>query len=311
MVITVTLNPALDKSVVIDNFAPNKVNRIKEIRLDAGGKGINVSKVIHALGGESLAIGILGGTIGGYIESTLEDLDIDHDFVYVPEETRTNLKIFDPVTHVYTDINEPGSELPAERLRELETKLFFHAKSGDAVVFAGAALIGIPEDIIERWSARLTSAGVRIFDDLDGELMNHAINSKPYLIKPNLAEFKRLCNLGDTSLPSLVRAARKLVKSGVQNVVVSRSAAGAVFVNASEALVGKAPKFEAVSTVGAGDSMTAALVCASQSGMSWRDAFALAMATATAKVTVEGNTPPTLEAVKAFLPQIEITEYRG
>ena len=220
MIITVTLNPAQDKSVVIDNFGFDKVNRITEMRLDAGGKGINVSKVVKSLGGETLALGVLGGTIGGYIMHSMDEMNIRHDFVHVASETRTNLKIYDPTTKMYTDINEPGFELPAERLDEVETKLFYYAKPGDYVVFAGGAPSGVPNDTLYKWTKKLKARNVSVIADLDGELLKNTVAARPFMIKPNLAELMRLCGLRDTSIYTLVDVAKKLVAEGIRTVVV-------------------------------------------------------------------------------------------
>lgn len=308
MIITVTLNPAQDKSVVIENFGFDKVNRITEMRLDAGGKGINVSKTIKALGGETLALGVLGGNIGNYIMSTMDRMDIRHDFVHLQTETRTNLKIYDPATKMYTDINEPGFELPAVRLKEVETKLFYYAKPGDFVVFAGGAPSGVPSDIFFNWTRRLQANGVSVICDLDGELLKSAVMARPFMIKPNLAEIMRLCGLRDTSIYTLVGAARKLVEGGIRTVVVSLGPDGALFVNKNEALYAKSPRVEAVSTVGAGDSMTAALVYSLTCNHRWRDAITLAMATATAKVMCEGNTPPPVELVNRYRSGVSVEQ---
>ena len=120
MIKTVTMNPAVDKTLEIDNFKIGAVNRISSIRLDAGGKGINVSKTIKALGGSSLATGILAGSNGEYIKSYLDHLGIDNDFLFLKGETRTNIKIVDKLKGTNTDINEPGADLSAEELSLME-----------------------------------------------------------------------------------------------------------------------------------------------------------------------------------------------
>lgn len=114
MIITVTMNPAIDKTVEVDKFQPYGLNRIRRVEYDAGGKGINVSKTIHALGGESLAMGFLGGNTGKTIENVLNARNIRHDFIYVDGDTRTNTKIFDCVGGV-TELNERDRQLRKSR----------------------------------------------------------------------------------------------------------------------------------------------------------------------------------------------------
>ena len=247
--------------------------------------------------------GSLGETL---IMHSMDEMNIRHDFVHVASETRTNLKIYDPTTKMYTDINEPGFELPAERLDEVETKLFYYAKPGDYVVFAGGAPSGVPNDTLYKWTKKLKARNVSVIADLDGELLKNTVAARPFMIKPNLAELMRLCGLRDTSIYTLVDVAKKLVAEGIRTVVVSLGSDGALFVNANEALYAKSPRAEAISTVGAGDAMTAALVYSLSCNHRWRDAIVLAMATATAKVMCEGNTPPQLEKVKQYMSQITI-----
>ena len=123
MIYTVTLNPALDKTVEIPSLTLDSVNRITTMRTDPGGKGINVSKVIDKLGEKSVATGILGGDTGNNILSALDKMGLESDFLFVEGETRTNLKIIDPVCKTNTDINEPGVTVSEEILNQLKDKL--------------------------------------------------------------------------------------------------------------------------------------------------------------------------------------------
>ena len=130
MIITVTLNPALDKTIEIDEFKIGSVNRIVSTRVDAGGKGINVSKVIKELQHESLALGFLGGSSGNQIKNYLDDLKINNEFLSVKGETRTNLKIIDKVNNTHTDINESGPCLKGEDITSIKQKIMKHCREG-------------------------------------------------------------------------------------------------------------------------------------------------------------------------------------
>ena len=139
MIVTITLTPALDKTVTLPGFAVDKVNRVQSMRLDAGGKGINVSKVLKALGTDSVACGILGGGTGRFIQNSLTEAGIACDFAQVPQDTRTNLKVIDPVNHTNTDINEAGAPVSEETLEEVFARAAAHLHKDDIVVLAGKA----------------------------------------------------------------------------------------------------------------------------------------------------------------------------
>ena len=168
MIITVTLTPALDKTVILPGFRVDQVNRIQSLRLDAGGKGINVSKVLRALGTDSLATGILGGGTGRYIENSLREMGIASDFVWVEQETRTNLKVVDPQKHTNTDINEPGAPVGADVIEAVYRKVEAAASPGDIVVLAGKAPAGTPDTVFADWIARLREKRRRIWTPTPG-----------------------------------------------------------------------------------------------------------------------------------------------
>ena len=159
MIITVTLNPALDKMVILPGFAVNTVNRVQSIRLDPGGKGINVSKSVQALGGKTLAITALGGGSGGYIKAALDALGLPNDPVITDQVTRTNLKIVDPVLGTNTDINEPGKPLSQQALDSIWEKLSRAVQPGDTVVFAGKNPPEMADDLLR--GRREKAANVR------------------------------------------------------------------------------------------------------------------------------------------------------
>lgn len=177
MIFTVTLNPARDRTVMIPGFKAGKVNRIKETRDDPGGKGINVSKVIAALGGTSVAMGILGGQAGRYIQRCLEDMSIECDFVCTNAETRTNIKVVDPERHVTTDINASGAPASKRVLSRVYRKLESRAKPGDVVVFAGKLAAGMPPEMLTAWIRALEQRDVRVFLDADGETLRQGVKA--------------------------------------------------------------------------------------------------------------------------------------
>ena len=310
MIITVTCNPALDRSLTVPQFSADAVNRAAGSRLDPGGKGVNVSKVLSALNAESIATGFLGGSAGSAIAGTLDALGIRHDFVRVAGETRTNLKIYDPVRMTYTDINEPGEPVSADDIAKLEEKLLSLANPGDLVLFAGSAPKGLPEHATATWAAMLKERGVLVAADQDGGQLKAMLAAKPFLIKPNDAELKELLSLPDIELPTLVKAARGLVRDGIAHVVISLGARGALFADGQGVLYAEGLRVDAVSTVGAGDALTAALLYAVEQKLSREDTAKLAVATATAKVTCPGSSPPSMEMIRQYRDQVNVTVFQ-
>lgn len=163
MIYTITLNPALDKTVLIDNFSVNEVNRIRSIRTDPGGKGINVSKVIQCLGGQSTAVSLLAGNTGHFIAEKLNSMGIYGDYSFVPGETRTNLKVIDYQLHTNTDINEPGPFVEESVLDSILAKLLDKLKPGDIVILSGSVPANIPSDIYATWTVACQNTGAMVF----------------------------------------------------------------------------------------------------------------------------------------------------
>ena len=308
MIVTVTLTPALDKTVVIPNFRTDEVNRIVSLRLDPGGKGINVSKGLHSLGMDSLATGILGGDTGRYIENSLRGLGIACDFAWTDHDTRTNLKVIDPVLHTNTDINEAGMPVGQDVLETVYRKIETAVRRDDIVVFAGKAPAGAADTIFAEWTERLNRKGVRVCLDADGGLLIEGAKAKPALIKPNDAELSRLTGRSFESIDEIAASARELTADGIETVAVSLGGDGALFVKGDTALRGRGLKVEVQSTVGAGDSMMAALAYGAASGMSFRDTCALALAFSAAAVTTPGTQPAEMDYVNELLKQVILTE---
>jgi len=294
MIRTVTLNPALDRTVTIERFSVNAVNRVSATRLDAGGKGINVSKAVRALGGQSVAYGFLGGAAGCFIRSYLDAQGIPHHFIEVEGETRTNLKIVDPVLDTHTDVNECGPPaLPAE-LERLEAELFSGAAPGDVFVFSGSVCPGVEPGIYTAWITRCRALGARSVLDADGEALRLGLAAGPTIVKPNIAELERLVGTsfsadGAVDVPAVVAAARGLLASGVSTVVVSLGADGAVFVDKAQAIRAHGISIRALSTAGAGDSMVAALCLGLQRGESLERLVRPAIAAGTAAAVTAGS----------------------
>ena len=308
MILTVTLTPALDKTVTIPGFALDRVNRVQEMRLDAGGKGINVSKSLRALGADSVAAGILGGGTGRFIREQLETAGIRCAFTEAPAETRTNLKIVDPQGGTHTDVNEAGAPVAPEVLARVLAQVEALTSPGDLVVLAGKAPPSAPEDLFARWCRQLKAKGVQVYLDADGALLREGVRACPTLIKPNDEELGRLVGHALDTPEALACAARELVAQGIPEVVVSMGGDGALFVTKDQVLRGHGLKVPVLSTVGAGDSMMAAMCLGAAQGLPWLERCRLAMAVSAATVSCPGTQPASREQVEALLPRVQLEE---
>lgn len=309
MIFTVTLNPACDRTVVIERFQVDQVNRIRESRRDPGGKGINVSKVVCALGGESTATGILGGGTGEYIAGALEEMGIRQDFVRVQAETRTNLKVVDPIGGTYTDINDSGEPVEKQTLDEVLGRLAERAKPGDLAVLAGKLPKGAPGDTYALWTRALREKGVSVYVDAEGEALRGAVEAGPALIKPNEKELADLTGCEAKTREEIAASAEKLLEGGVGAVVVSMGAEGALCFSREGRWQAKGLRVPVKSTVGAGDSMMAAMALGEERKMPMEERFRLAMAVSAAKVMVAGSQPPEKQTVEELLRQVQIESF--
>ena len=311
MIYTVTLNPALDKTVEIPGMALDTVNRITAMRTDPGGKGINVSKVIAKLGGTSVALALLGGGTGRAIADALEEMGLRCELQFVEGETRTNLKVVDPVNHTNTDLNEPGISVTPAVLDSLLDRLIGLLQPGDLVVLSGSLPKGAPGDTYYTWVARCKEAGAKVFLDADGALLAEGLRAAPDLVKPNNDELSRLVGHPLETVEALAGAAGALLADGIQKVVVSMGGKGALYVTRDTVLYAEGLKVPVGSTVGAGDSVVAALAVAETQGLSLEDTVRLSTATGAANVMCSGSQAAERSVIEELMPQVVFHRLRG
>lgn len=308
MVITVTMNPALDKTASVSRLLPGELNRLQAPRTDAGGKGVNVSKMVAVLGGNTLCTGFVGGAAGQELTQRMEAMGLAASFLPVAGETRTNLKIMDD-TGALTELNEPGIAVTQADLTALLSHICALAKPADVVVLGGSLPQGAAPDTYLTFATALTEAGCRVIVDADGEAFRHALNAPPFLVKPNRFELLQHFNLpADTPDSALPRLCRQLLAKGIGWVVLSMGSEGAMFFSQDTALQAKALRLKVLSTVGAGDSMVGAMAHALDTGLSLPEAASLAMACSMGAVTTAGTNPPDLALVNTLQAQVELTE---
>lgn len=306
MIITVTMNPAIDKTVEIDQLLPGGLNRIRKVEYDAGGKGINVSKTIRELGGTSIATGFLGGNAGQTIQSVLGKKEIGNDFIQVDGETRTNTKVFEKNGAV-TELNEPGPVISEDQIHALLQKLEDYADDHTLFVLAGSIPAGVDRNIYAEITRLVHKKGAKVLLDADGELFRNSLEAVPDIIKPNRVELEEYAGFDyRASQEELLNLARKIRQKGIGTVAVSMGKSGAMLVKDGYEVRCPALSVKAHSTVGAGDAMVAALAYSWDQGLDDDALTRLCIAASAGAVTTIGTKPPTRELVDQLAEQVII-----
>lgn len=303
MITTLTLNPALDKTLIVENLIINKVNRVKSSKIDAGGKGINVSKVIKALGEKTIAMGVVGGRVGQKLEILLNELQISYDFVHVDEDTRTNTKLVDMVNGTCTDINEVGPKVDQEKLNELLEKIIQHSSHSEMLVLSGNCQPSVPNTIYKDIMELLNNK-IKVVLDASGGLLKEGLKGSPWLVKPNVEELSEILGRELNEPSEILEESRKIISNGTKYVCVSLGADGLILVSESEAYHAKPPKIFAKSTVGAGDSVVGSLSVSLLLKESMDVAIRKACAISAASVTLEGTGVPPQNLIEEFYTKV-------
>lgn len=256
MIYTVTLNPSIDYVVQVNSFDLGTVNRAEKDMKFPGGKGINVSRVLHRLGVENVAIGFTGGFTGQFIQDVLHDEGVTTNFVQVDEDTRINVKI---KGEEETELNGQGPIVTKEQFGQLMKKLkVCNVKIVLYLLEVYRLLFKIP--FMNQFFAFGAEKGIRVVVDASGSALQHVIKNKPFLIKPNHHELGELFGVELSTVEEILPYGRKLVEQGVENVIVSMAGDGALLFTAEGIYEATVPKGVVINSVGAGDSLVAGFV---------------------------------------------------
>ena len=305
-VVTVTLNPALDKTVVIPRLDVGGLNRVKKLRIDPGGKGINVARVLNGFGINVKATGLLAGSQGHLLLNYLNSENISADFLTIPGETRTNLKIVDDSSNVTTEINETGFEVAPSDMNVFKAKLVTLLEQASFLVLSGSLPFKVESDIYRELIELANHKGVKTILDADDKALAEGIQAVPFAVKPNIHELEKLvgCKMADDR--DIVCACRLLLERGIQIIIVSMGAQGAIVMNCQEAYRLRVKAIIPKSTVGAGDSMVGALAYSLLSKHSLVETAQWAVAAGTVTALQSGTQVCSLQQVRQFLHQVSI-----
>jgi 1-phosphofructokinase family hexose kinase len=306
MIYTVTLNPAVDRELTVPAIKFDSVLRATACRVDFGGKGFNVSRMLRALGAESVALGFAGGRSGELLRDGLEGLGIATDFVWVAGETRTNVSIVTEAHDHYVKVNEPGPTIsPAEGIA-LVQQVRRLARAGDWWVLAGSLPPGVPASIYMQLIDDIQTAGARVILDTSGDALRDGCAARPFLAKPNDLEINKLTGLPVDSTSEIAAAAQAMQHSGVANVVVSLGKKGALLAGAENVWLAASPQIQEKNPIGAGDSMVGGLVWGLSQGLPLPEALRWGIACGAATASMSGTAVGSRELVKSLAAQVTV-----
>ena len=310
MILTVTLNAAIDKRYVVENFQVGEVNRVKECSYVPGGKGLNVSKPASIYGAEVVATGFVGGHAGNYIEDALKPFGIKSEFYHVDAESRSCINIWDETNHVQTEFLEPGFTVTEEQFQGFLKKFRNLVKQADVIAMSGSVPKGLDGTAYQRLVKICREEKKKVILDTSGALLEDGIKAKPTMIKPNLDEIRMLTGTSCESLEEMIEAAKEIHQNGVEIVAVSLGAEGSFVVCDQGIYQAKVPKVDAVNTVGCGDSMIAGFAVGFSKNISVEGSLRLASAVSAAAALREETGFFVKEDMEAIFKKVKVVKIK-
>ncbi|WP_110947807.1 1-phosphofructokinase [Pseudomonas bohemica] len=286
-ILTLTTNPALDLTVQLGPLHVGQVNRSEAMLSHAAGKGINVAQVLADLGHTLTVAGFLGVDNQKPFESLFAKRGFIDEFVRVPGETRSNIKLAESSGRI-TDLNGPGPQVSLQAQQALATRIEQIAGDFDAVIVAGSLPRGVDAQWLKTLLQRFDAMGLKVALDTSGEALRAGLEASPWLIKPNTEELADALNAPIISIAAQAQAAANLRQRGIEHVVISQGSEGVHWFSADVALQALPPKVSVASTVGAGDSLLAGMVHGLLSGHTPEQTLRTATAIAAMAVTQIG-----------------------
>jgi tagatose 6-phosphate kinase len=284
MILTVTCNPAVDKTYNASGVMIGQVNRMRDLVSLPGGKGINVTKVLNQFGVPVTATGFLGGYPGDFIESALQKMNVATEFTKIRNMTRSNMNIIGDDGYV-TEILEPGPYVAAFEKDQFLDNFRRLAPQSECVVMSGSLTDGLPENFYAKLIGICQEADVKVFLDTSGEPLKRGIEQQPYCIKPNRKELEYVTGRKLSTEAEVIQAAYAYVKAGISKVVVSMGDKGLLEISKHKVIKAVPPRIKAVNTVGSGDCVVAALVLGMVQGLGEEDTMQLAAGISAANAT--------------------------
>jgi len=306
VIITVTLNPAVDQTLELDHLTLGDTNRVRDSRIDPGGKGINVSRVLRELGRESLAAGLAPGSLGRFVEHSLLEQGILCDFVHTRGQTRTNLTVVDDSKHETTLLSYRGPDVDPRHITTLQTRLRRYMTSGDWLVVAGS----IPPTLALKTYPELMElgrqAGAHTVLDADAEALEAGLSGRPEIVKMNNHEAERLLGRDIESDSEILRAGDEMRSMGAGMAVITAGSRGAVAVSEEGVWWAYPPETTVSSAVGAGDALLAGMLLKLEEGASVDEGMRWGTAAGCAACLTTGTQLCVRQDVMRILPDVRV-----
>jgi 1-phosphofructokinase family hexose kinase len=308
VIVTVTPNPVLDRTLTVPHMAIDEVLRATSTRLDWGGKGFNVARALAAWGMESVAMAFAGGATGQMLERGLHDLAIATDFIPVAGETRTNVVVVDQASGHHIKVNEAGPVVQPGEWERLLARAWQRVQPGDTWVLAGSLPPGVPAGFYADLIELLQAAGARALLDTSGEPLRLGCAARPFLVKPNAAEAAEVTGHAVDSPAYAWRAASELLQMGIEMVALSMGADGLLLATRERAVWARPPAVPVSNPTGAGDSLLAGIVWALCHELALEEIAGWGVAAGTASAMAEGVSVGSRAAVEAIYAQVHVEE---
>jgi 1-phosphofructokinase family hexose kinase len=311
VILTVTLNAAIDRTVAVPNFRLERRHRAVESRTVAGGKGVNVARALKLLGRPVIATGLAGGPTGARILELLTEESILNDFTTIGGESRTNLAIIDPTSGDQTEINERGPEVAPDEVEEFVEKLLYLAQGASLCILAGTLPPGVDPGLYARLLGELRRLGVPALLDTEGEPMRLALRAEPAVVAPNVEEAEGAVGHEFNDADDLAMGLASLVEMGAREAIITRPE-GCVAILAEEAgrrrYEVEIESLEPVSGVGSGDCFLAGYAAARYEGASPRDCVAFGVACGAESTQHFGAGTVNARDAERLLSRVEVRE---
>jgi 1-phosphofructokinase family hexose kinase len=291
LIVTVTLNAAIDRTLVVPSFQVGQRHRASDSFAVAGGKGLNVGRALKALKVPVVCTGLVGGRNGAEIVGDLSEEGILHDFVRIEGESRTSVAVVDPIGDRYTEVNEWGPEVSEGELDALREKLDYLTQDAEFLVLAGSLPRGVEPGFYADVIRDANRRHILTVLDTEGDPLRHGIQAEPYLVSPNVQEAEGLVGHEFNDDSDLVNGLDEIASLGARNVLISLEAGCYALVREDRdehRFRGRAPRFDPVSTIGAGDALLAGFLAARVAGRNVEESVRSAVATGAASVLEPG-----------------------